>query len=69
VVTGLDLAPAMLDEARRLDAEAGVRVAYQAGRAEYTGLAAARWDVVCAGQSWHWFDRARAGLEAVGPGQ
>jgi SAM-dependent methyltransferase len=64
VVTGVDPAGAMLDEARRLDAEAGVRVTYRVVRAEATGLDSARWDVVCAGQSWHWFDRPRAGNEA-----
>jgi SAM-dependent methyltransferase len=64
VVTGLDPAPAMLDEARRLDAEAGLRVTYRVGRAEDTGLDGARWDVVGAGQCWHWFDRPRAGAEA-----
>ncbi len=38
VVTGLDPAPAMLEQARRLDAEAGVQVSYREGRAEDTGL-------------------------------
>lgn len=63
-VTGVDLASAMLDAARRLDAEAGVRVTYRVGRAEDTGLDTDHWDVVSAGQSWHWFDRPRAGSEA-----
>ncbi len=64
VVTGLDPAPAMLEQARRLDAEAGVQVSYREGRAEDTGLQRAGWDVVCAGQCWHWFDRPRAADEA-----
>jgi len=64
IVTGVDPARAMLDEAPRLDDEAGVRVAYRVGRAEETGLDAAAWDVVSAGQSWHWFDRPRAADEA-----
>ncbi|MGO9961314.1 MAG: class I SAM-dependent methyltransferase [Solirubrobacteraceae bacterium] len=64
VVTGIDPASAMLDEARRLDAAAGVPVAYRVGRAETTGLDGGAWDVVCAGQAWHWFDRPRAGTEA-----
>lgn len=63
-VTGIDPAPALLREAERLDAEAGVRVRYQTGRAEDTGLGGARWDVVSAGQCWHWFDRPRAAAEA-----
>jgi ubiquinone/menaquinone biosynthesis C-methylase UbiE len=64
VVTGVDPAPAMLDEARRVDGEAGGLVTYRVGRAEDTGLEAASWDVVSAGQSWHWFDRPRAATEA-----
>jgi SAM-dependent methyltransferase len=64
VVTGIDPAQAMLGHARRLDAEVGVKVTYRVSRAEDTGLGAARWDVVSAGQSWHWFDRPRAGNEA-----
>ncbi|HWE14050.1 MAG TPA: class I SAM-dependent methyltransferase [Solirubrobacteraceae bacterium] len=64
IVTGLDPAPAMLEQARRLDAEAGVHVVYRTGRAEQTGLDGSQWDVVSAGQSWHWFDRPRAAAEA-----
>jgi len=64
VVTGVDPAAAMLDEARQLDDEAGVRVNYLVASAEDTGLDGARWDVVSAGQCWHWFDRPRAGAEA-----
>jgi len=63
-VTGIDPAPALLREARRLDAGAGVAVSYRAGRAEDTGLAGGCWDVVAAGQCWHWFDRPRAAAEA-----
>ena len=63
-VTGIDLAPALLDEARRLDAEAGVEVSYRTGQAEGTGLATRSWDVVAAGQCWHWFNRPGAAREA-----
>ena len=64
VVTGVDVAARMLDEGRRLDREAGVHITYRVGGAEDTGLPAGCWDVVSAGQSWHWFDRPRAGSEA-----
>ena len=37
-VVGLDRSSAMLEQARRLDRAAGVRVAYLAARAESTGL-------------------------------
>jgi SAM-dependent methyltransferase len=39
-------------------------VTYRAARAEDTGLADRSVDVVAAGQSWHWFDRAAAAREA-----
>ena len=63
-VVGLDLAPALVSEGRRLDREAGVRADYLVGRAEQAGLRAAAFDVVTAGQCWHWFDRPRAAREA-----
>src|SRR5439155_7377581 len=36
---------------------------YAAGTAEATCLASAQFDVVTAGQCWHWFDRAAASVE------
>ena len=63
-VVGLDRSPALIDEAQRLDRSAGVRVAYVIATAEATGLGAERFDVVTAGQCWHWFDRPRAAQEA-----
>lgn len=63
-VAGVDVAPEMLVEARRLDDEAGVSVDYRVAGAEDTGLPSASWDVVSAGQSWHWFDRPRVLAEA-----
>ncbi len=62
-VTGLDPDTALLAEARRLDAAAGVTIAYREGVAEQTGLGASSWDVVTAAQCWHWFDRTRAAAE------
>jgi SAM-dependent methyltransferase len=64
-VVGIDPARAMLAEASRLSAGAGVRVAYQAARAEATALADDCADVVAAGQCWHWFDRRAAAREAA----
>lgn len=63
-VTGLDPAPALMQEAARLDAEAGVFVPHLRATAEATGLAAHTFDVVTAGQCWHWFDAPRAAREA-----
>jgi ubiquinone/menaquinone biosynthesis C-methylase UbiE len=64
-VTGLDRSGAMMEEAARLDREAGVAVRYVCAPAEETGLAAASFDLVTAGQCWHWFERARAAAEAM----
>ncbi|MET8575381.1 methyltransferase domain-containing protein [Streptomyces sp. NPDC005012] len=62
-VTGVDPAAALLEQARRLDAEAGVTVQYRVGTAEDTGLPDASFDIVTAGQCWHWFDAPRAAAE------
>jgi len=64
-VTGLDPSDDMLAQARALDAEAGVSVDYVTAGAEATGLDAAAFDVVTAGQCWHWFDRPRAAAECL----
>jgi SAM-dependent methyltransferase len=64
VVTGLDPSPAMLDEARRLDAVAGLTIDYVQTSAEATGLPGGMFDVVSAATCWHWFDRPRAAAEA-----
>jgi len=62
-VTGLDPSAQMLAQARALDADAGVVVAQVAARAEATGQADDSFDLVVAGQCWHWFDRPRATAE------
>jgi SAM-dependent methyltransferase len=63
-VTGLDPSRAMLDQAERPDREAGVSIRYIEATAEETGLTSHNFDVVTAGQCWHWFDRPRAASEA-----
>lgn len=55
--TGLDSEQHLLTEAARLDREAATGVTYVEGRAEATGLPSRSFDVVTAGQCWHWFDR------------
>jgi SAM-dependent methyltransferase len=59
-VTGVDIAPELLNEARRQDGS----VAYRVAPAEDTGLPGQAWDVVSAGQCWHWFDQPRVIDEA-----
>jgi SAM-dependent methyltransferase len=62
-VTGLDPSTQMLNQARRLDEAAQVTIHYLEGRAEETGLPPASFDLITAGQCWHWFDRPRAAQE------
>src|SRR5581483_4359598 len=64
VVTGVDVAPELLAEARRQDAAEGLAVTYRVAGAEDTGLPGGAYDLVSAGQCWHWFDRPRAAAEA-----
>ncbi|MDQ6811741.1 MAG: methyltransferase domain-containing protein [Actinomycetota bacterium] len=57
-VIGVDIAASLLEQAKRLDREAGVQIEYIQASAEATGLPEGSFDVVSAGQCWHWFDRA-----------
>jgi len=59
-VVGVDPSAALLEKAREL----GGGVEYHVGTAEDTGLPAGAFDLVTAGQCWHWFDGDRAAAEA-----
>src|SRR5271168_2799705 len=63
-VTGLDKSTALMEQAKLLDAEAGVAVRYLERTAEATGFPDRRLDLVTAGQCWHWFKRDEAAREA-----
>ncbi len=63
-VIGIDPSEQLIEQAKRLDEEAGVNVEYRIARAEDTGLSDKSVDVYAAGQCWHWFDRPRAAAEA-----
>lgn len=54
-VTGLDISPELIAQAKILDAEANVTTRYIIAPAENTGLPNVSVDVVTAGQCWHWF--------------
>ncbi len=64
-VTGLDKSTALMEQAKLLDAEAGVAVRYVEGTAEATGFPGHTFDIVTAGQCWHWFKRAEAAKEVA----
>lgn len=63
-VTGLDPTAAMLQQARELSRQEGVAVEYVEARAEDSGLPDASFDLISAGQCWHWFKRPLAAAEA-----
>src|SRR5271168_5516473 len=48
-----------------VDRAGGVVVQYVNAPVEDTGLPAANFDLVTAGQCWHWFDRPRAAAETL----
>lgn len=63
-VTGLDLSPELLAEARKTDVAEGLAIDYIQAPAEATGLPDAAFDLVSAGTCWHWFDARAAAAEA-----
>jgi SAM-dependent methyltransferase len=63
-VTALDISEPMLEGARRLASQEGREIAFQRGAAEATQLPSSAFDLVVAGQCWHWFDRPAAAREA-----
>jgi SAM-dependent methyltransferase len=65
-VLGVDVAPGQVAASRRLAEEAGLadRAHFAEGFAERTGQDADSFDLVIAGQCWHWFERGLAAAEA-----
>ena len=59
-VTGVDISEEMLVAARRITSEEALTVDYLRAPAEDTGLPTGAFDVISAGQCWHWFDRPAA---------
>lgn len=59
-VTGLDPSSSLLDQAKELDRHAGVSIEYVQAKSEATGLEDHSFDVIRAGQCWHWFDAEQA---------
>jgi ubiquinone/menaquinone biosynthesis C-methylase UbiE len=63
-VTGIDIAPQMMEQAKALGAAQGLSVDYIVAKAEATGLPDATFDLVSAGTCWFWFDGLAAAREA-----
>ena len=63
-VTGIDIAPELLDVARQRAFDLGLTARFTEARAEATGQAEAAFDLVSAGQCWWWFDAEAALREA-----
>jgi SAM-dependent methyltransferase len=62
-VTGLDPSENLIHEARILDQKVHVQIKYVTGRAEATGLPDHSFDIVTAGQCFHWFRQEEAQRE------
>lgn len=62
-VTGLDPSAQLLAQAGRPANEAALEIRWTEATAEQTSLDADAFDVVTAGQCWHWFDGAAAAAE------
>jgi SAM-dependent methyltransferase len=63
-VVGLDISLPLMTEARRLDREESLAMNYVRAKAENLPIGSAPFDVVSAGQSWHWFERVTVAREA-----
>lgn len=54
-VTGADISDELIEEAKKLDANDHVTIQYQNAKAEDLPFSSSEFDVVTAGQCWHWF--------------
>jgi SAM-dependent methyltransferase len=63
-VTGLDISHPLMLESRRLDREESLAINYLRAKAESLPMSPATFDVVSAGQSWHWFEGINVAREA-----
>ena len=63
-VAGVDSSPEMIEAARAKAEAEGLAAEFRVAPAEATELTAKAFEVVTAGQCWHWFDRPRAAAEA-----
>jgi SAM-dependent methyltransferase len=62
-VTGTDYSAQMVERAKEMRKQQGLDVVFRVAPAEETGFPDSTFDIVTAGQCWHWFDRPRAADE------
>ncbi len=62
-VEAIDPSRQMIEQAKLIDQEAGLNTHYNIGTAEETKQADHSFDLVTAGQCWHWFDAEKAIVE------
>lgn len=62
-VTGVDRSEQMIQQAKELSQGQGLGVDFRVATAEETGFPDSSFDIVTAGQCWHWFDRPKAAQE------
>lgn len=65
VVTAIDPSTALMQEAAALDRAVTVQVEYLEGSAEALPFEPNTFDLVTAGQCWHWFERTTAAAQAM----
>ncbi len=63
ITSALDISEQLIVTSKQLDQQADVQIDYHIASAEETGLADESFDVVTAGQCWHWFDGDKAAQE------
>ena len=63
MTSAVDISEQLIATAKQLDEQAGVQISYHIASAEETGLGDESFDVVTAGQCWHWFDGDKAAQE------
>ncbi len=62
-VDAIDPAKELLAQARILASQVGVTINFSVGKAEELVFDSSSFDLVTAGQCWHWFDRIKAARE------
>jgi len=63
VTSALDISEQLVATSKQLDQQADVQIKYHIASAEKTGFADESFDIVTAGQCWHWFDGDKAAQE------